>query len=244
MRYLWLHGFASGPTSGKGRFIRERLRERGVELSIPDLNAPAFFDLTVTRMLGQLDALDAAAEGRPASIHAERDPGGRREYGDSPGADGLVLFGSSLGGFVAATWAASRPDRTRALVLLAPAFDLAPRWAARMGEAEVARWRSSGRAAFDHYALCRKEELSWAFLEDAARYDPYPLPRCPTLVIQGTQDDVVEPALAREFTKRMEGRAQLLELAQGHELNADLPALWREIDRFLRATLPGPPRST
>src|SRR5689334_4969802 len=107
MRYLWLHGFASGPTSGKGRFVKERLGERGIELAIPDLNAPAFSGLTVTRMLGQIDAL-------------------------AGGQDQLVLLGSSLGGFTAATWAVAHPGRVRALVLLAPAFDLGPRWAARM----------------------------------------------------------------------------------------------------------------
>src|SRR5258708_6312867 len=85
MRHLWLHGFASGPTSSKGRFVGERLRERGIELVIPDLNEPAFFDLTVTRMLERVDAL--------------------------AGADRVALFGSSLGGFTAATWAARRPGR-------------------------------------------------------------------------------------------------------------------------------------
>jgi uncharacterized protein len=216
MRYLWLHGFASGPTSSKGQFVKERLRERGIELAIPDLNEPAFFDLTVSRMLARIDTIAAAEE--------------------------VVLFGSSLGGFTAATWAASRPGRTRALVLLAPAFDLAPRWAARMGPQEAARWQSTGRAAFDHYAHGGKEDLAFAFLADAAWHESFPLPRCPTLVIQGTQDEVVDPALAREFVRRMEGRAQLVELAEGHELTADLPALWRSIDGFLaaHATRPTP----
>jgi pimeloyl-ACP methyl ester carboxylesterase len=214
MRYLWLHGFASGPTTSKGRFICERLRERGIELRIPDLNAPAFFDLTVSRMLAQVDGL---AEG-----------------------DELLLFGSSLGGFAAATWAATRPGRTRALVLLAPAFDLGPRWAARMAPGELDRWRRSGRLAFDHYARGRKEDLSYAFLEDAARYESFPLPACPTLVIQGTSDDVVDPALAREFVRRMQGRGRLLELPEGHDLNADLPGLWRQIDAFL-SSYPGRP---
>jgi hypothetical protein len=52
-------------------------------------------------------------------------------------------------------------------------------------------------------------------------------------VIQGTHDDVVDPLLAREFVRRMQGRAQLAELPEGHELTADLPALWRRIDGFL-----------
>jgi uncharacterized protein len=208
MRYLWLHGFASGPTSGKGQFVRGRLRERGIELLIPDLNAPAFFDLTVSRTLEQIDAL---AEGAPE----------------------LALFGSSLGGFAAATWAATRPGRTRTLVLLAPAFDLGPRWAARMDPADLEKWRVSGRQAFDHYARGRKEDLSYAFLEDAERYESFPLPACPALVIQGTRDEVVDPALAREFVRRMQGRARLVELPEGHDLNADLPALWRHIESFL-----------
>ena len=31
MRFLWVHGFASGPSSSKGRFARDRLHERGAQ---------------------------------------------------------------------------------------------------------------------------------------------------------------------------------------------------------------------
>lgn len=214
MRFVWLHGFASGPTSSKGQFVRARLRERGDDLLLPDLNEPSFFDLTVTRMLGQLDAMPS--DGGP-----------------------VVLFGSSLGGFTAATWAATRPGRVRALVLLAPAFDLGPRWERRMG-GDAARWRAAGRFAFDHYARGGRQDLSIAFLDDAHRYQGFPLPRCPTLVVQGTLDDVVDPSLAREFARRMEGRAELVELAEGHELNSDLAGLWNRIEPFLERYAPRP----
>ncbi len=215
MRYIWLHGFASSPGSSKGQFVRGRLEERGLHLVIPDLNEPSFFDLTVSRMLEQVDAL---------------------AQGDDP----LVLFGSSLGGFVAATWAATRPSRTSALLLLAPAFDLAPRWAARMDPRDLSRWRAEGKWTFDHYARGREEELSIRFLDDAAIYPSYPLPRCPTLVFQGLRDDTVDPVVAREFVRRMQGRARLAELDQGHELNADLPGLWREMEAFLQLPRPMP----
>ncbi len=89
MRFVWLHGFASGPSSSKGQFVRERLAERGVDLLIPDLNDRSFFFLTVTRMLAQTDEL--VEKTRP-----------------------VVLFGSSLGGYAAATWAATlRIELTR-----------------------------------------------------------------------------------------------------------------------------------
>jgi pimeloyl-ACP methyl ester carboxylesterase len=205
MRFIWLHGFASGPQSKKGLYLRARLEERGAHLVIPDLNLPRFFGLTVTRMLGQIDEL-AQGEGQ------------------------VVLFGSSLGGYTAATWAATQPRRTAALVLLAPAFDLASRWTSRMEQEKLAQWRRTGRLPFDHFASGKQEDLSVRFLEDAALHAAFPLPEAKTLVLQGTRDDVVAPALAREFTERMQGRARLVELDDGHELAADLPRLWQEIE--------------
>jgi alpha-beta hydrolase superfamily lysophospholipase len=227
-KHVWLHGFASSPASSKGRYVRSRLAEKGVWLSLPDLNQPSFRGLTVTRGLQQLDALAAepplGAEGRPAE---------------------LVLFGSSLGGYTAAAWAAQPSSRCAALVLLAPAFALGQRWTDRMRPEDVARWRSEGALPFDHYAWGRKELLGREFLEDAERREEYPLPTAPTLVLQGLRDDVVEPGLAREFTRRMEaaGRAvKLVELDEGHELNQDLPALWGHIEAFLAPWLPAPRR--
>jgi pimeloyl-ACP methyl ester carboxylesterase len=214
--FLWLHGFASSPASGKGRFAQARLAERGLPLAIPDLNEPSFRELTVGRMLAQVDALAAAAGGR------------------------LVLFGSSLGGYTAATWAALHPDRCAALVLLAPAFALHRRWCERMGPGPLAEWRERGTFEFDHWARGRKEPLSIRFLEEAAGREEFPLPLAPTLILQGRRDEVVDPALAREFQHRMRaaGRdARLVELDDGHELSSDLPGLWREIEPFLEPAL-------
>jgi pimeloyl-ACP methyl ester carboxylesterase len=207
--FVWLHGFASGPTSSKGRFIQQRLLERGATLQIPDLNLPSFRELTVSRMLGEVDRL----------------------AGES-----AVLFGSSLGGLTAALWAARNPRRCAALVLLAPAFDLGRRWVDRMGKADVERWRRDGVFAFDHYATGRTEELSVAFLDDALSHEPFPLPAAPTLVLQGEQDEVVDPALACEFARRMGKHGnpvRLVLLPEKHELTLDLPRLWREIEPHL-----------
>ena len=156
-RFAWLHGFSSSPASTKAAFAAGKLAERGIELLRPDLNQPAFFDLTVTRMLGQVEAL-----GGP-----------------------LALVGSSLGGYLAALFAATKPERVASLVLLAPAFELASRWQERAGAAALAEWRARGFIEVDHFARGRKERLSIAFLDDAAGHPAYPLPRAPTLVIHG-----------------------------------------------------------
>src|SRR5438067_1342985 len=99
MRFVWLHGFASAPTSTKARYVQARLARTGQSVEAADANEPAFRDLTATRMLHQL----AKRSGR----------------------DGLVLGGSTLGAYAAAAYAASHPDQIEAGVLLAPAFDLA-----------------------------------------------------------------------------------------------------------------------
>lgn len=213
MRHLWLHGFASGPGSTKALFVREQLRARGHDLVIPNLNLPSFRDLTVSRMLGVVSQL------------ASEVPSGQ-----------LVLFGSSLGGLTAALWAAANPERVLALVLLAPAFDLADRFAARMGQERVAEWREKGALPFDHYATRRPEELSVGFLDDLRMHPAFPLPRAPTLVLQGERDETVDPALAHEFKRRSTAAGNLVRLVllpDGHELSADLPRLWSELERFL-----------
>jgi alpha-beta hydrolase superfamily lysophospholipase len=216
-RFVWLHGFGSSPASSKAAYVAARLRERGVPLEVPDLNQPSFFELTLGRMLGQVDSL---AGQRP---------------------EPLALIGSSLGGYAAALWAQANPTRVAAVALLAPALDLAARWSQRMGSQALAQWRAQGRYEFDHYARRRKEPLSARFLDDAQARPAFPLPRAPTLIVQGLRDDVVAPALARELVRRLrEARvpSRLVELDEGHELTADLPGLWRELQAHFAAWLP------
>ena len=90
MRTLYLHGFASGPASKKATFFRRRIPS----LEIPDLSAGDFEHLSITR---QMVVIDELAAGGP-----------------------VALVGSSMGGYLAALYAAGHPEVAR-LVLLAPA---------------------------------------------------------------------------------------------------------------------------
>jgi predicted esterase YcpF (UPF0227 family) len=57
---VYLHGFASSPESGKARRFADACASRGIGFTCPDLNAPSFETLTVTRMLDQTRAAIAA----------------------------------------------------------------------------------------------------------------------------------------------------------------------------------------
>src|ERR1700678_4151148 len=96
MRVVYLHGFASGPQSGKARFFAERFGARGVPFVAPRLDEGDFEGLTIS---GQLKVVEKAV-------------------GEGP----VVLMGSSLGGYLAALYAARHREAVEKLVLLAPAF--------------------------------------------------------------------------------------------------------------------------
>jgi pimeloyl-ACP methyl ester carboxylesterase len=215
---LYLHGFASGPSSHKARVLSERFRAAGVHLEVPDLTpgADGFERSTPSSML-------AVAEARLASA-----------------APPHALVGSSLGGYLSAV-AASRDPSIERLVLLAPAFRLFDRWRARLTDAELADWRANGRETM-HYASNRLRRIGWGFFEDARAFPPFPEVRVPTLCIAGTRDETVPIADVEAFVADTP-TARLVAVDDGHELAASLDRIFEEARAFLAPfTAGGGPR--
>jgi pimeloyl-ACP methyl ester carboxylesterase len=148
-------------------------------------------------------------------------------------APGTVLLGSSLGGYLAALTAARRADRVRALVLFAPAFGFAARWAAQLGPDAVARWRARGTMPVMHWGRGREEPVAFDLMEDAARHPEEPDPPCPALVFAGRRDDTVPLAGVAAFAARRPGR-ELVVLDAGHEMTEVLEPMWERTATFLR----------
>lgn len=209
MRVLYLHGFASSPRSTKARFFASRFAERGVDVAVPAL-VEDFERMTLS---SQLEAIAAA--------HAEQ-----------PAGTPTVIMGSSMGGYLAALYAARHPDIARA-ICLAPAFDFAARWAARLGEEETTRWRDTGFLAVHHYGENREARVGWQLMEDARRYEPYPAVAQPTLIYHGRADDVVPVEVSREFAARNPS-AELHVVESGHELTDVMERMWEGVCGFLR----------
>jgi 8-oxo-dGTP pyrophosphatase MutT (NUDIX family)/pimeloyl-ACP methyl ester carboxylesterase len=208
-RFLYLHGFASGPGSKKGVVLSEHYAQRGVTLSRLNMRLPSFERLRVSAMLTET----RQALGGPA--------------------DRAVLFGSSLGGFVAAKVAAL-DARVAALVLLAPAFRLVPRWQERLGPAAWQSWLETGWLETPDYTTGKTGRVDFGFIEDLQALDNggFPDVRVPTLILHGKRDEVVDVATSRAFAH---GRrhVQLVELDDGHELTASLPLIAQAADAFL-----------
>jgi uncharacterized protein len=207
MKYIYLHGFASGPQSGKATFFRSRLAADGIELHVPDLAEEGFENLTISGQLGVVE----------------------REAADGA----VVLIGSSMGGYLAALYASLHPDNVSRLVLLAPAFWFAHRWPDKLGSQAVAEWERTGFREFFHYGYMRPMNVHWNLMADGLRHVGAPDFRQPALIFHGTADDVVPAAFSEEFAA---GRPniKLRLLPSDHQLTDQVETIWSQCRDFLR----------
>ena len=211
---LYLHGFASGPSSNKARFLSERFRDLGIPLAVPDLTPgdDGFERSSPSSMLALAEGLLAGAP----PPHA--------------------IIGSSLGGYLAAL-AASRDPSVERLVLMAPAFRLFERWERRLGPVDLGRWRREGLETM-HYATGRNRRIGWQFFEDARKLPAFPEVRVPALCIAGTRDETVPFEDVKAFVDRTP-TARLVPVDDGHDLARSLDVIFREARTFL-APFTGP----
>jgi len=204
-RFIYLHGFASGPSSKKARFFQERFAELGIGLEVPDLTQGNFSGLTLT---GQLSVVERMAAGEAVS-----------------------LIGSSMGGYLAALYAARHPE-VQKLVLLAPAFSFLSRWPETLGEEAMENWKRTGKLRIFNYAMVQEASLGYQLIEDAAQYEAYPEFGQRALIFHGRKDTVVPPDYSVSFAER-HSNAELRLVESDHELVNVLDDLWMESEKFL-----------
>lgn len=209
LRFAYLHGFASGPSSYKGRFLADHLAGRGVELLLPDLNRPSFSRLTASGALAAVDDLVASG----------------------PAGATWRFVGSSFGGLVAARWCELNPERVDRLLLLCPGFALLERWPGLLGPEDVARWEREGELAFDDVDG-RPTPVHWGFVEDLRDHPARPEVPCPTRIVHGIRDEVVPVEGSRGYAA---GRphVSLLEVDDDHALTGSLQTIVSEVEAFL-----------
>jgi len=202
---LYLHGFASGPSSSKARFFKERLEALGAAVTVPELDAGDFENLTIT---GQLSVIERAAAGQPVS-----------------------LMGSSMGGYLAALYAARHPEAAK-LVLFAPAFGFSSRWGEVLAGERMDDWRRTGRMDVFHYASNRMRSVGYRLVEDGAQYEDYPDFRQPALLFHGRNDDVVPARFSGEFAAgHPNARLELMD--SDHQLLNVLESMMPKVSGFL-----------
>ena len=197
--FLYLHGFASSPQSSKAQFFRKRFAEKGLALEIPSLDGGDFTHLTIT---GQLEIIDVAVGGQPT-----------------------VLIGSSLGGYLAALYAARHANIGK-LVLMAPAFEFPRRWRERYSPEELARWQREGAVPVFHYGYNREVPLGYQFLEDSQNYEDEPEFAQPALMLHGSRDPVVPASTLDSLALELKVEKQSIPAYPAQPGEVKLSAAW------------------
>jgi len=208
-KVLYLHGFASGPSSKKAIFFSSQLKDIGIDCAVPDLNQPDFFSMTLTNQI-------ACALKSAKTLNAKR----------------LVLIGSSMGGLLATILAEQYLD-VSALILLAPGFGITSRWPIFLGRADALElWQTQGSWNFMHYALGKEAPLSYEFVRDLEKH-PLAMSKPqdirlknPALIFHGVNDQTV-PFDNSATVQANNPAVELIKLQDNHELVTTLPQIWQ-----------------
>ena len=210
MKFVYLHGFASGPGSTKAQLFRERMEALGIKLSIPDLAQDDFEHLTIS---GQLRVVDREVKGGPS-----------------------VLIGSSMGGYLAALYASEHPE-VQKVVMLAPAFGFAQRWPQSLGAEAVGNWKRTGFMEVMHYAHNRPERVWWHLIEDGLAFPAEPEIVQPGLIFHGSADETVPVAFSETYAAK-HPNVKLRILPSDHQLTDQVETIWKETAAFLFPSRP------
>ncbi len=208
-RLIYLHGFASSPKSTKALYFAGKFGER-VRFEAPDLTECDFEHTTLSRQLAFLGKY-VGQDGEP-----------------------VILMGSSMGGYLAALFAARHPRRVSRVILMAPAFGLAVRWTRQLGFKEMGDWQRAGYRAVFHYGEGRESRISYELINDGIQYEEFPDVRCPALLIHGLRDESVDYRLSERFAVGREN-VELMMCGSDHQLLDVLDTIWERVNDFVTA---------
>lgn len=192
--FIYLHGFASSPESNKACAFKKEFERRNIPLTVPDLEAGDFENLTIS---SQLRVVEKILDERRGSKFA--------------------LIGSSMGGFLAALLAQLRKE-VAGIYLMAPGFNFVKRWRARLKKDFPEQKDLPDLIQVFHYRYNADQYINSNIFTDAEKWDEIPFERdLPTRLIHGIHDDAVPINESREFAKAHPG-CSLVELDSDHGL--------------------------
>ncbi len=137
------------------------------------------------------------------------------EYIDAGDFD--LIAGSSMGGLAAANASALRPDSQFGLLLIAPAFGLAEMWRNALSDEEMGHWKQTDARAYHHHGFGHDLTLDWEFMQTAEKMS-WPKLNHPTVILHGTQDDIVPIENSRRIAHEDSNVVALMEIEDGHRM--------------------------
>ena len=196
--FVYLHGFASGPSSKKASAFKNKFKEIGVSLNTPDLEGGHFENMTLTSQVNiVLDLLD--------QFQCKK----------------VYVIGSSMGGYLA-TLVAQRRVEVKATYLMAPGFNFLERWmrSLKLDCGDEACW--DPKIQIFHYRYDENKYIRTDIFKDAKNWRPLGLKRVvPSRIVHGIHDEVVPIDESKKFVSQRPW-CSLKELDSDHGLLSHL----------------------
>ena len=196
--FIYLHGFASGPSSKKASVFKNKFQEVGLSLNIPDLEGGNFRNMTLTSQINIVfNLLD--------HLQSKK----------------VCLIGSSMGGYLA-TLVAQRRVEIKATYLMAPGFSFLERWmrSLKLDYDDETCW--DPKIQVFHYRYDETKYIRTDIFKDAKNWNTLDLNReIPFRIVHGTHDEVVPIDESKKFVSRRPW-CSLKELDSDHGLLSHL----------------------
>lgn len=197
-KFIYLHGFASGPQSFKATAFKKQFEQRNLALMVPDLEGGDFENLTVSR---QVKVAQGCMKGQPG--------------------DRFGLIGSSMGGYLAVLLAQLRQE-VAALYLMAPGFNFLQRWMCRLAGDSQGVLKIPGLIKVFHYRYNEERALNTRIFEDAKQWEQVSFSRVlPVRLVHGRHDEAVDIEVSRKFA-REHPHCRFQELDSDHGLTSHI----------------------
>ena len=142
-----------------------------------------------------------------------------------------VIMGSSYGGLAIANASERFAERDLRLVLLAPAFGLAENFRSIAGEEGLIEWKNTGSRQYFHHGFGHEVKFEWDFITSADEMS-WPNLHHPTIILHGSQDDIVPIDSSRKVSESNE-LVELIEVEDGHRLADSLHFIPLAVQRVL-----------
>ena len=206
---IYLHGFASSPSSKKASFFKDQFSKLSIPLTIPDLQEGEFENLTIT---SQINVVQKIMSSRP-----------ERKF---------VLIGSSMGGYLAAHLAQINLEVV-ALYLMAPGFNFLERWKKSLINSSSDLNDLPEYIEVFHYGVDKNVRLNTHIFKDAELWEQKKFSRkIPTRIVHGLHDDTVAIEVSREYARRQTW-CNLEELDSDHSLISHIKWIVKDCQNFL-----------
>jgi pimeloyl-ACP methyl ester carboxylesterase len=204
---IFAHGFGSNRVGEKSSALEAECVRRGWAFAACDFRGHGesdgtMLELRCSRLIEDLDSITAEVAKRTSGK--------------------IFLFGSSLGGWTSAWFAARNPDRVAGCALVAPAFHFLE--FRRLSEEQRREWQRIGRLRWQNEFI--DVEVEFGLTAEARKYPMEMLAsefRTPSIIFHGMADDLVPYRDSIEFTERclIEDIELLLFKRGDHRLNRE-----------------------